>query len=77
VGHHELSIADIEFVGTDPQGALADAFFLDDADVVLIEDRRPAARARAAATPRRRTAPLPARYSRIFDDAETRVWSRI
>jgi hypothetical protein len=69
VGHHELSIADIEFVGTDE-------VFLDDADVVLIEDRRPAARARAAATPRRRTAPMPARVSRMFDDAETRVWSR-
>ncbi|HWB79162.1 MAG TPA: hypothetical protein VG755_29580 [Nannocystaceae bacterium] len=73
MGHHELSIADIEFVGTEE-------YLLDDADVVLIEERRPLARSRAKtapkATPRRRSAPLPSPYSRIFDDAQTRVFSR-
>ena len=68
VGHTELSIADIEFVGSD---AGREEIVLDDIDVIVLDEHRPA-RQRAAAT---RAAPLPGRYSRVFDDAQTRVWA--
>jgi hypothetical protein len=70
VGHTELSITDIEFVGSE-EFVGGEEFVLEDIDVVLLEEHRPA-RERASAL---RTAPLPGRYSRVFDDAQTRVWA--
>jgi hypothetical protein len=64
VGHTELSITDIEFVG-------GEEIVLDDIDVILLDEPGPA-RERASAA---RGAPLPGRYSRVFDDAQTRVWA--
>jgi hypothetical protein len=72
VGPIKLSIADIEFVA-------ADEILLDDDDVIVVDERRLRARERARtdapARTRQHTAPLPAPYGRVFDDATTRVWS--
>jgi hypothetical protein len=56
VGHIRLDLCDIEFVQNDE-------IVLDEADVILIEER-PQARVRHL------------HAVRPFDDAETRVWSR-
>ncbi len=69
MGHIRLSISDIEFVGTEE-------YLLDDDDVILLEEPRPAARTRASVRTHRPKAALPAPQRRFFDDAQTGVWSR-
>lgn len=63
MGHIRLSIDDIEFVPSDE-------IVLDDADVILVEERTPI---RAVAHHGSRAH---VRAMRPFDDAVTRVWSR-
>jgi len=63
VGHIQLSISDIEFVH--------DEIVLDEADVILIEER-----AYQRADVRRSPRVARVHSLRPFDDAETRVWCR-
>lgn len=66
MGHIRLSIDDIEFVQNDE-------IVLDDADVILVDERAPI---RAVAHHHGHGGRAHVRAMRPFDDAVTRVWSR-